>query len=173
MADLVTTAELATWTQNDPTQVAADPYALEVLDKVSGLVRFLAGQPEWELATTPFDARLVALMVAKRAYANPDQEVSSNVGPIGSRVLDVAALLLGLTETERTTLTKYNVDGDPDAQGAGLWIQRTTVPEQNLLEVVLYVGDDQQINLGDEREWMIPLFNPLDPGDPNLYPEEV
>ena len=84
MAHLITFAELATWTQNDVAEVTADPFAQEVLDKVSGLVRFLAGQPEWEIGSTPFDARLVALVVAKRTYANPDQEVSSGVGPINS-----------------------------------------------------------------------------------------
>lgn len=167
MADLITVSELATWTQNDPTKVAEDPYAIEVLDKVSGLVRFLAGHPEWEIATTPFDARLVALMVAKRAYANPDQEVSSNVGPIGSRVLDVAALLLDLTETERATLTGYNPDGDPSGAAGGLWVFHTTVGPEVTTEAVLYVGDDQQINLDSTNaapEWMIPMFNPDDPG---------
>lgn len=167
MAALITTAELATWTQNDPAEVAEDPYALEVLEKVSGLVRFIAGQPEWELATTPFDARLVALMVAKRSYANPDQEVSSNVGPIGSRVLDVAALLLELTESERATLVKYNADGDPSAASSGLWVLHTTVGPEVKVEEVLYVGDDQQINLHTTNaapEWMIPMFSPGDPG---------
>lgn len=173
MAHLITFAELATWTQNDVDKVTADPFAEEVLDKVSGLVRFLAGQPDWEIANTPFDARLVALVVAKRCYANPDQEVSSGVGPINARVLDVAALLLDLTDTERATLTKYNLTGDPDAAPGGLYLISMTAPPQTILDTVLYVGDDQQINLGDELEWMIPFFNPGDPGDPNLYPEEV
>lgn len=171
MAHLVTVAELATWTQNDPIEVAADPFAEEVLDKVSGLVRFLSGHPEWEIIDTPFDARLVALVVAKRSYSNPDQEVSSNVGPLGSRVLDVAAMLFELTDSERGSLTKYNPDGDPDDVGGGLWVQRTTTPPETRLDVVLYVGDDQQINLGDTEEWMIPMFSPNDPGDPNLYVE--
>jgi len=171
MAHLISFAELATWTQNDVAEVTADPFAEEVLDKVSGLVRFLAGQPEWEIATTPFDARLVALVVAKRTYANPDQEVATGVGPISSRVLDVAALLLDLTDTERATLTKYNADGDPDVGGGGLYLISMTAPAQVELATVLYVGDDQQINLGDELEWMIPMFSPGDPGDPNLYPE--
>lgn len=170
MAHLISFAELATWTQNDVAEVTADPFAEEVLDKVSGLVRFLAGQPDWELATAPFDARLVALVVAKRTYANPDQEVASGVGPISSRVLDVAALLLDLTDTERATLTKYNLDGDPNA-GGGLYLISIGSPAKVILDTVLYVGDDQQINLGDELEWMIPMFSPGDPGDPNLYPE--
>lgn len=171
MAHLITFAELATWTQSDVDEVTADPFAEEVLDKVSGLVRFLSGQPDWEPETTPFDARLVALVVAKRSYANPDQEKASSVGPIHGTVLDVAAMLLDLTDTERATLTKYNTDGDPNAAPSGLHLISMTAPAQVELATVLYVGDDQQINLGAEREWMIPLFNPGDPGDPNLYPE--
>lgn len=175
MAHLITFRELATWTQNDVDAVTADPFAEEVLDKVSGLVRFVSGHPEWEPETVPFDARLVALVVAKRSYANPDQEVASGVGPISGRVLDVAAMLLDLTDTERATLILYNANGDPSAAGGGLWIQRVTSPPEVLLETVLYVGDNQQINLETTNaapEWMIPMFNPGDPGDPNNYPDE-
>jgi hypothetical protein len=178
MADLVTFTELATWTQNDASEVAADPLAIEVLDKVSGLVRFLGGHDDWEIdgvgeAKVPYDARLVALMVAKRAYENPGQVVQSgSIGPIGGdRVLDVAAMLLDLSETERATLTKYNATGDPDQPTTGLWVMRTTVQEDASGDAVLYVGDNMQVNLGDEREWMIPMFSPGDPGDPALYPE--
>lgn len=164
MANLITFSELATWTQSDVDAVTVDPFAIEVLDKVSGLIRFLSGHPEWELADTPFDARLVALVVAKRTYGNPDQEVASNVGPIGGRVLDVAAMLMDLTETERTTLTKYNPTGDPNGNQTGLYIISTSPGPATNLDSVLYVGDDQQVNLGTELEWMIPMFNEDDPG---------
>lgn len=175
MAHLISYRELAIWTQNDVDAVSEDEFAQEVVDKVSGLVRFLAGQPGWEPETLPYDAKLVALVVAKRSYANPDQEVSSGVGPINSRVLDVAAMLLDLTDSERKTLTKYNPDGDPSGDGGGLWIQRTTTPAQTRLDEVLYVGDNMQINLNSTNaapEWMIPFFSPGDPGSPALYPED-
>ena len=169
MATLISFAELATWTQNDPADVAADPFAAEVLDKVSGLVRFLTGHPEYEPSNAPFDVTMVALQVAKRTYANPDQEVATGVGPISSRVLDAAAMLTELTESERRTLTKYNPAGDPDNPPVGgLWVQPTKRHDYEALKpVTLYVDDDQQINLGDERPWSIPMFSPGDPGDPN------
>ena len=166
MGNLITDQELATWTQREVSEVAQDPFAREVLDKVSGLVRFLAGQPTWELQTTPFDARLVALMVAKRTYENPTQEVQSNVGPIGSRVLDVAAMLLELTESERSTLTKYNLAGDPNEKSTGLWVQRIGIPEEQVVPTPYFVPDDSY------SDWYIPMFSPLDPGDPNLYTED-
>lgn len=164
MADLITPRELALWTQSDEAEVAIDPWAIEVMEKVSMLARFLGGQP-WELADVPFDVRMVVIQVAKRTYANPDQEVSSNIGPIGSRVLDAAALLTNLTEAERATLTKYNAEGDPNSD-AGLWVMSTAAPNAGPVEAVLYVPDD---SLSD---WYIPMFSPGDPGDPALYPEE-
>lgn len=157
MANLISSRELALWTQSDEARVSEDPWAGEVISKVSQLVQFLAGQPTWTLTTAPFDARMVALQIAKRTYQNPDQEVSSNTGPIGSRVLDVAALLMELTPTERLTLTKYNVNGDPNSAGEGIWVMGTTrgPVETN---TVLFVPDD---SLSD---WYIPMFHPEDPG---------
>lgn len=170
MADLITAQELATWTQTPLATIQADPLAIEIMDKVSALARFLGGNPTWEITgatAAPFDARLVVLMVAKRCYENPGQVVQEgSVGPIGGdRVLDVAAMLMELTETERTTLTKYNPDGDPDNAGAGVWVMQTTPRPETLVPATLYVPDD---SLSD---WYIPMFEDWDPGDPNLYPE--
>lgn len=178
--DLITAAELATWTQNDVDEVTVDPFAIEVMDKVSQMAKFFGGHtgatyeadgvtlaPEWTYVTAPFDVKMVVLQVAKRCYANPDQEVASGVGPISSRVLDAAALLLELTDSERATLTKYNAAGDPDGsrEGGQIFVQPTTRSSTaDLVEPILYVPDD---SLSD---WYIPMFNPGDPGDPNLYP---
>ena len=180
MADLITTQTLAVWTQNEPTEVAADPFALEVVDKVSKLAQFLGGHPEWTLAgntTAPFDVQMVVLQVAKRTYANPDQETSTTIGPIGSRVLDVAALLTDLTDTERATLVKYNPEGDPNAAKGGLWVLHTTTGDAPTLKTVrLFVDDNQQIGMTPDESaypsWSIPMFSPGDPGDPNLYDED-
>lgn len=195
MADLVTTAELATWTDKDPAVVATDPLALDVIEKVSDLICFLGGHdgtkvdasgtiiPEWTLtpgpSKVPFDVQMVAFQVALRSYNNPKQILQEgNIGPIGGdRVADVAALLLDLSDSERTTVTAYNTDGDPvgsDKAGNIFTIPTTRGAQSTLVEATLYVGDDQQVGLAesaDPREWMIPLFNPGDPGDPNLYEE--
>lgn len=171
---LLTLRELALWAQRPEDEVAADPFAEEVIDKVSGLLRFLGGHDEWALEEgenqAPYDVRMVALSVARRCYVNPGQVVAEgSVGPIGGdRVLDIAALLLSLTEAERATVTKYNADGDPDATGNGIYtIALEQGPDTTVHSARLYVGDDQQINLGqsnDPREWMIPMFHPSDPG---------
>lgn len=191
MADLLTKNELALWTQKDPAKVEVDPFAAEVIDKVSQLACFLGGHdgtkldalgaviPAWTLESgvdqAPFDVRMVVLQVCKRSYGNPDQVVAEGgVGPIGGdRVLDVAALLLALTEPERNTLTKYNTDGDPDANES-LWIARIERGDAPMsTAATLYATDDQQIGMTVDQSafpsWDIPLFNPGDPGDPNLY----
>jgi hypothetical protein len=179
MADLLTKNKLALWTQNEPAVVENDPFAAEVIDVVSQMAQFLGGHPEWSLVPgltyAPFDVQLVVLQVCKRTYGNPDQEVATGVGPISSRVLDVAAMLTDLTPSERETLTKYNPNGDPaNPGGNGLWVLHTTQGTENLLlETTLFVDDDQQINMtADESaypSWSIPMFSPNDPGDPNNY----
>lgn len=194
MADLLTTATLAKWTQEDPVEVAADEFAIDLIDKVSQLICFIGGHdgtkydsngdviPEWVLTAgadqAPIDVQMVALQVIKRSYENPGQVIQEgNVGPLGGdRVADVQALFMDFTEAERATLSKYNVDGDPTVQeGAGeVFVLATTRGYETTLPQTspLYVGDNQQVGLAesvDPREWMIPLFNPGDPGDDSLY----
>lgn len=181
MADLLTLRELALWTKNPVDEVTADPFAAEVIDKVSQLAEFIAGQPGWVLDAgddqAPFDVRMVVLQVCKRCYENTRQVVQEGgIGPIGGdSFLDVNALLAELTDAERATLAKYNEDGDPD--GAQLWVLTTTRGDETIADTaVLYVGDNNQVGIDssdDPREWKIPLFGPGDPGDPNLYPDEV
>jgi hypothetical protein len=186
MADLLTPRELALWTSSTvgktEDEVADDEFALEVIDKVSQMAQFLGGNP-WTLEPgefqAPFDVRMVVLQVCKRAYENPKQIVQEGgVGPIGGdRVLDVAALLFSLTETERDTLTKYNADGDPDGSDNVFVVETTRGEETTAASVVLYVNDDQQINMHEGQSaypsWPIPMFSPGDPGDPNHYLDEV
>lgn len=181
--NLITDHELAVWSGRTDAEVTGDALAQDAITKMSQYARFLGFYPlpeeQWgwqTILTTPFDVKLVVLKVARRAFTNPNEVVQEgSIGPIGGdRVRDEAALSLELTETERATLTKYNPAGDPETgDTATLWVQPTTGgTESQLIAPTLYVGDDQQINLqesADPREWKIPLFNPGDPGDPNLY----
>lgn len=184
MAALLTTQTLARWTQNDPDEVAADEFAVDLIEKLSALVCFLGGHPEWTLEPgvdqAPVDVQMVMLQVAKRSYENPDEILQEgSVGPLGGdRYADQHALFMDFTETERAVLTKYNPDGDPTpGSGAGVifTIPTTGGDETVLVAPILYVQDDQQVGLAesaDPRGWDIPLFNPGDPGDPNHYLDE-
>lgn len=182
MADLLTTATLARWTQNDQAEVDADPFAADLITKVSALVCFLGGHPNWTLDAgpdqAPIDVQMVALQVIKRSYENPEQIIQEgNIGPIGGdRYADQHALFAEFTDAERATLIKYNPDGDPDAgatQGQLFVIPTTRGDETTLPQTSpLYMGDSEQIGLeasADPREWMIPMFNPGDPGDDARY----
>lgn len=198
MADLLTTASLARWTQNDPDEVAADPFANDLIDKVSQLICFIGGHdgsktdpdteeviPEWTLASgaaqAPIDVQMVALQVIKRSYENPGQVLQEgSVGPLGGdRVADTQALFMDFTDSERATIARYNIDGDPrPAEGAGtVFVLQTTRGDETTLPQTspLYVQDNLQINIGPEDSayptWDIPLFNPGDPGDDSLYDE--
>lgn len=193
MADLLTTATLAKWTQNDPAEVAADEFAVDLIAKISALACFLGGHdgtktaedgtviPEWDLVAgptlAPIDVQMVVLQVAKRSYENPGQVIQEgNVGPLGGdRVADTQALFMDFTDSERRTLVKYNVDGDPDpSEDAGtIFTVATTRGDDYLPQTSpLYVTDNMQPGLAessDPRPWMIPLFNPGDPGDDANY----
>jgi hypothetical protein len=195
MAALLTTDTLAKWTQEDPAEVAADPFAVDLIEKLSQLVCFVGGHdgtktdpvtleiiPEWTLdlgpTQAPIDVQMVMLQVAKRSYQNPDQVLQEgSVGPLGGdRVADIQALFMDFSESERRTIAKYNVDGDPTPQdGAGeIFTLATTRGDETTMPQTspLYVTDDQQVNLdtsADPRPWMIPLFNPGDPGDDANY----
>lgn len=193
MADLLTTATLAKWTQNDPAEVAADEFAVDLIAKISALACFLGGHdgtklaedgtaiPEWDLVVgptlAPIDVQMVVLQVAKRSYENPGQVIQEgNVGPLGGdRVADTQALFMDFTDSERRTLVKYNVDGDPDpSEDSGVIFTVATTRGDDYLPQTspLYVSDNQQTGLAesaDPRPWMIPLFNPGDPGDDANY----
>lgn len=195
MADLLTTATLAKWTQNDPAEVAVDEFAIDLIDKVSQLICFIGGHdgtkidalgdtiPEWTLVQgatqAPIDVQMVALQVIKRSYENPGQVIQEgSIGPLGGdRVADTQALFMDFTEAERRTLSKYNIDGDPtDTTGDSgeIFTIRTTRGEDASMPQTspLYMGDNLQVGLAesaDPREWMIPMFNPGDPGDDSLY----
>lgn len=198
MAALLTPQTLARWTQSDEAEVLADPFAGDLIDKLSALVCFIGGHdgttldatglaiPEWSLVAddpagaimAPIDVQMVMLQVAKRSYQNPDEVLQEGgVGPLGGeRYADVHALFMDFTESERATIAKYNPDGDPTPQdGSGLIFTITTTrgDETTLPQTSpLYVGDNLQTGLAesvDPREWKIPLFNPGDPGDDSLY----
>lgn len=170
MADLLTTETLARWTQNDPAEVAADPFAVDLIDKVSQLVQFIGGHPEWSLepdeTKAPFDVQMVVLQVCKRSYENPTRIIQEgNIGPLGGdRFADEQALFMDLTETERATIAKYNPDGDPNG-GAELFTLTVSNDMQMPSGPDVYFEDNQQVGLSnsaDPRSWMIPMVSGRD-----------
>lgn len=107
MPNLITLDELATWTRQDIAVVAADPFAEMVVQTASEIVCDAAGQPNWIDQTpaviVPRTAKRITMFLAGRTYLNPDGEISTNVGPLGSRVpekMAMAAANMGLLPEE-------------------------------------------------------------------------
>lgn len=149
MADLITSAEFATFAQTDAATIEGDSFAMDILSKASSLVAEEAGHPEWDATTVPFKAKLICLKLARRSYLNPDQELSTTTGPTASRVADEAALFLELSDAERATLASFGDDV------AGLWKLSLGGDSAQLLETV-FLPDDSQPGIGTELPWEIP-----------------
>lgn len=151
MASLVSRAEFATWVRRDIAE--DDEYATLVLELASEQVREAARQPAWDAATVPFRARLIAMVVAGRAYTNPDRETATSVGPLSSRVVDEAAAGIMLTEVERTELETMK----PAATGGrrGIWVQGVSLgdPEpERPITLFDSSGSDWGITYGDPND---------------------
>lgn len=172
MADLLTLRELALWAERPLEEVEEDPFAVEVIDKVSQLVQHVGGHPEWTLEPgadqAPFDVRMVVLQVCRRTYVNPGMVVhEGSLGPIGGdRTLNEAAMASNLTESERETLEKYNADvvsGD-----GSLFRLRTSGDDVVEVGLTMFVSDDQQVGMTPDESawpsWDVPMFGPDDPG---------
>jgi len=124
MPFLASTTELETVAQREPGSLAADPFALLILELASNKVVDYCGHPEWETdgtgpAEPPRGARRIALFMAKRTFENPDAEVAYGVGPLSGRSLDWSAYGLYLTPPEQEELNQI-IAGSDDESG-GLW----------------------------------------------------
>ena len=109
--DLITLEELATWTRQDIAVVAEDPFAQLVITTASEIVSDAAQQPNWidqnPVVAVPRTAKRITMFLAGRTYLNPDGEISTSVGPLGSRVPDkmaMAAANMSLLDEERLQL---------------------------------------------------------------------
>jgi hypothetical protein len=134
MANLFTREEFGVWVG---LPIASDDeFAMMVMATASALVVDAAGAPGWETdpSTAPRTAKLIALRVARRGYLNPDQEISSSVGPISASILRDAAAGMMLTEDELEQLLKVAPGGDPLA--GSLWVQRTTRGDEQMLPII-------------------------------------
>jgi hypothetical protein len=159
---MITTAELATWCQLEEAAVAADDYALMVIEYASELCRSAAGRPDWDTpATTPVPAKLICLVVARRTYLNPDQEIAQAVaGGPSVRMLDAAGMGMALTDDERAELERLGAIDNPNPSPAGdLWVLPLT---RGTVEKSLYLAD----NSGSD--WLIPFLDP--DKDPYYFP---
>lgn len=122
---LVTLEELRVWTRSDIDDPSDVLFAESIIDAVSLRVGEELGFADW--LADPADsstraARHVALMVARRTYLNPDQQVrTAAIGPIGGVAYreDFAAAL-ELTESELDRLSALRKSADGGSGGLGI-----------------------------------------------------
>lgn len=156
---------LAKWTQNDVADLIDDPFAIDLVDKVSKMVNSMAGQ-NWDEDTAPIEIWIVTLGIVKRCFENPGRVIQETTGPLGERVIEAQALFLDLTDAERETILGHNPDyaADDDGASSALFTIRTTRDEP-VDNRVLFVSDDGQVALAesaDPRPWMVPYLAPRD-----------
>ena len=154
---IITIEDLAKWTQSELDEVSGDPFAIDLVEKVSLLACHIGGHSEWMTASAPIDVWMVVLNVCKRSYENPGRVIQETTGPLGERVIEDQALFTEFSEAERATLGKYNPD-NAAANGPMLFtISTDTSGPSRANTGVDYVFDNQQINLGDVKSWDIPF----------------
>jgi hypothetical protein len=160
---LLTVADLRTWTR-DASIADDDPFAGAVIEGVSLLVSETANHPEWDAATVPARAKLIACLVAKRNYLNPDAVRSTSVGPVSEQTLDDFVRTMELTEAETSALQAMAGDGGTPGSSSDLWLLPTGKPSET--DVPFYLPDWPKGSLigpfatPDEVEW---AWTPLTP----------
>lgn len=124
---LITRGDLATWARVEIE--ADDAWAKTCMRAASALVRETAAQPEWTLADAPVMAKIIAAQCAMRAYVNPPEgEVSTTIGPLGSRLLDAVAEGFYLTEAETARLSAYAPEA-ARSEGTRTWVASMEGPD--------------------------------------------
>lgn len=113
--NLLTIADLSVWVRD--TLDATDEFAHRIIAGASLVVRETAGHPEWTVATVPARAHLIACLLAKRSYQNPDAVVRSGVGPLSEAIVEDYARTMELTPAEKAELQE--IGGQSPSGGGG------------------------------------------------------
>jgi hypothetical protein len=127
-APLIDREELLVWLRGTGNAPADDDMeANDFLDVViagAEIVVRSAGLETWALPDAPGRARLIATLMARDYFANPDRNISETTGPISERRVDDVVRGMNLSEAERAELALLAGNAPPVAEnGAGrLWV---------------------------------------------------
>jgi hypothetical protein len=135
MANIISLTELAGISQVGEID-SEDWYANWICESVTVLVQAY-GSADWTNVTIPKRAKILALLVAKRTYTNPDNETRTQVGPLGSSVQAIDAAGMRLTQVEKDELAAIAA-GTIDTSGGSLWVQPTNRGKVETGPVVVY-----------------------------------
>jgi hypothetical protein len=156
MANIISLEELAGIAQVGEID-ADDWYANWICDSITVLVQAY-GDPTWTNLTIPKRAKIIAILVAKRAYTNPDNEMRTQVGPIGSSVQAIDAAGMRLTDVEKAELQSIAA-GTIDAPGGSIWVQPTNRGNVETGPVVAYTTTTDH----PDSSWGVPYLDQDEP----------
>lgn len=113
---LVTPAELEVWVQEPAGSLATDLFTLKVLWATSVLIRD-AGLATWTHDTIPERAKLIAELVAKNYWLNPEGVIADTTGPITERYIAEVVHNMTLTSGQEEILARVAAEATPPATG--------------------------------------------------------
>lgn len=146
---LLTLGDLGIWVRE--TISGTDEFAITVVNAASLVVVEAAGHPEWTLGTAPPRARLIAQLLAKRTYLNPDAVVRSSVGPLGESIVEDFARTLELTPAERLELEELGGTA-PTTSGEMFFLNLGGTPTTESTEIYLADSEGQLLLYQDEGD---------------------
>jgi hypothetical protein len=156
MANLITLTDLAGISQQGEID-SEDWYANWICDSVTVLLQAY-GDPTWTPITVPKRAKIIGLLVARRSWLNPDNEIRTQVGPIGSSVQAIDAAGMRLTQVEKDELAAIAA-GTIDTSGGSLWVQPTNRGAVETGAVVVYTTTADHPDSG----WGVPYLDGNEP----------
>lgn len=124
---LVSIGELNAWLPGRNI-ATGDVFATTILNAASLLVRD-AGNSEWTPTTVPPRAKLIATLLAKNYYLNPEGILAETTGPLSERKIDDVVRGMVLTDAEKEELAALADKVIPgSAGGAEIYV----IPTENL-----------------------------------------
>lgn len=150
----ITIAELGVQAQE--TIAPDDAFALWICEAASDLVRDTAGMFDWDTNTVPFRAKLIALLVAKRTWLNPESKIAKGVGPLTTRYADREALGMWLSLEETAALVAMGDGAAPGTPTLGVIKTTRGAVETHSTEFRFDdSGSDWAIPYGAAEEWWL------------------
>lgn len=160
---LIDRDELTKWLRSnapDPSDVEMSDF-LDVVVAAAEIVVRDAGSADWTLATVPPRAQLIATLMAKDYFENPDRLISETIGPISERKVDDVVRGMRLSDDERTILAELAGLSPAISTGAGrLWTLGGT-DERTVVRDTIFVSAGLP-----RSDWLFPMFAVGDVGSP-------
>lgn len=157
---LIDRDELTKWLRSnapDPSDIEMSDF-LDVVVAAAEITVRAAGAETWTVLTAPPRARLIALLLAKNYFENPDQLISESVGPLSERRVDDVVRGMRLTEEEQAELARLaGLEPLSDGGAGRLWTLGST--DQGVAP-----QKDIYVSAGQPRsDWLFPLYAIDDP----------